>query len=192
MSEQVTHSVKIVIFGAFGVGKTTYVETVSEIEVLNTEEKMTQAGERIDSLADLEHKYTTTVAMDFGRLTITPEIVLYLFGAPGQPRFHDTARALLSGAIAGLVLVDTRNPDRAEESFRWLNLLDTAGLPYVVAVNSFEGYRQYSPEQIRDSLALAPDIPLVFLDARRLASAKSGLIALVEHLLSYPVLELTR
>ncbi|MGW2081233.1 GTP-binding protein [Streptomyces sp. NPDC001939] len=191
MPDQVTHSVKIVVFGAFGVGKTTYVDTVSEIETLTTEERMTQAGETIDSLVDLKDKHTTTVAMDFGRLTLTPEIVLYLFGAPGQPRFHETARALLTGAIAGLVLVDTRNPDRVEDSFRWLDLLDSAGLPYAVAVNAFEGYRQYSSQEIRESLNLAPDIPLVTLDARRLTSAKTGLIVLVEHLLSYPVLELT-
>ncbi|WP_371591214.1 ATP/GTP-binding protein [Streptomyces sp. NBC_00470] len=192
MPEQVTHSVKIVVFGAFGVGKTTFVDTVSEIKILHTEERMTQAGETIDSLVGLEDKDTTTVALDFGRRTITPEVVLYLFGAPGQPRFHETAGALLRGAIAGLVLVDTRNPNRVQESFRWLDLLDSAGLPYVVAINTFEGYSQYPAEQVRASLNLAPDIPLLALDARSLSSAKNGLITLVEHLLSYPVLELTR
>ncbi|MFF1712231.1 ATP/GTP-binding protein [Streptomyces sp. NPDC058268] len=190
--DHVTRSVKIVVLGAFGVGKTTYVEAVSEIKILNTEERMTQAGELVDSLAGLENKETTTVAMDFGRLTVTDEIVLYLFGAPGQPRFHHTVRALMTGAIAGLVLVDTRQPERVAESFTALNLLDEVGLPYAVAVNSFEGHPQYPEEQIRRSLDLDPDIPLVFLDARHRASAKAGLIALVEHLLSFPALELSR
>ncbi|MEU4579141.1 ATP/GTP-binding protein [Nonomuraea sp. ATR24] len=173
--------VKVLVLGPFAVGKTTFVRTVSEIRPLSTEERMTQAGQLVDDLRDLQGKDTTTVAMDFGRLTLSPEIVLYLFGAPGQPRFHGMVRSLMEGALGGLVLVDTR---RIDDSFDAMNLLEEAQLPHVVAVNHFDGSPRYRDAELRDSLSL-DDQPLVSLDARRAGSAKHGLIALVQHILDH-------
>ena len=184
-------SVKVVILGPFAVGKTTLVGAVSEIRPMRTEEQMTKAGELIDDLGGMKDKTTTTVAMDFGRVTLAEDIVLYLFGAPGQPRFHRMVRSLLDGALGGLVLVDTR---RIEESFDAIDLLESAGLPYTVAINHFadEGAPRYSDAEIRDSLTMADDRPLVWLDARFRHSAKEGLIALVSDILTRPRLEPAR
>jgi signal recognition particle receptor subunit beta len=172
-------SVKIVVLGAFGVGKTTYVATVSEMRPLRTEERMTRAGQLVDDL-QVDTKTTTTVAMDFGRRTLNGGIVVYLFGAPGQPRFAEMIRNLLNGALGGLVLVDTRHVDQSYES---IGLLEEADLPYVVAVNTFHGAPAYSEEVLRDALSLPCDRPLVFLDARLMQSAKRALIALVTDIL---------
>ncbi|NUU21155.1 MAG: ATP/GTP-binding protein [Streptomycetaceae bacterium] len=172
-------SVKIVVLGAFGVGKTTYVATVSEMRPLRTEERLTRAGQLVDDLT-VETKGTTTVAMDFGRRTLSGGIVVYLFGAPGQPRFADMIRSLLHGALGGLVLVDTRHVDQSYES---IGLLEEADLPYVVAVNTFPGAPAYPEEVLRDALSLPCDRPLVFLDARTMQSAKRALIALVTDIL---------
>ncbi|KOT46754.1 ATP-binding protein [Streptomyces caelestis] len=184
-------SVKVVVLGPFAVGKTTLVGSVSEIRPMRTEEQMTKAGELIDDLGGMKDKTTTTVAMDFGRVTLAEDIVLYLFGAPGQPRFHRMVRSLLDGALGGLVLVDTR---RIEESFDAIDLLESAGLPYTVAVNHFaeESAPRYSDAEIRDSLTMADDRPLVWLDARFRHSAKEGLIALVTDILTRPRLEPVR
>jgi signal recognition particle receptor subunit beta len=178
-------AVKIVVLGPFAVGKTTYVETISEIRPLRTEERMTRAGELVDDLAGLDSKTTTTVAMDFGRRTLgkDQDIVIYVFGAPGQPRFAAMVRSLLDGALGGLVLVDTR---RLEQSFASIDLLEEAGVPYVVAVNTFPGSPTYPDPALRDALSMPEDRPLVHLDARHLASVKSGLIALVADILSTP------
>ncbi|WTW99019.1 ATP/GTP-binding protein [Streptomycetaceae bacterium NBC_01309] len=172
-------SVKIVVLGAFGVGKTTYVATVSEMRPLRTEERLSRAGQLVDDLR-VETKSTTTVAMDFGRRTLGDDIVVYLFGAPGQPRFADMIRSLLNGALGGLVLVDTRYVD---QSFESIGLLEEADLPYVVAVNTFPGAPAYPEEVLRDALTLPGDRPLVFLDARSMQSAKRALIALVTDIL---------
>lgn len=177
---QGTRSVKIVILGAFGVGKTTYVATVSEMRPLRTEERLTRTGELVDDLA-VDTKSTTTVAMDFGRRTLDGGIVVYLFGAPGQPRFAAMIRSLLIGALGGLVLVDTRHIDR---SYASIDLLEEAELPYVVAVNTFPDAPDYPEEALRDALSLPRDRPLVFLDARTMRSAKRALIALVSDILT--------
>ncbi|MFF1733750.1 ATP/GTP-binding protein [Streptomyces sp. NPDC058247] len=175
-----SRSVKVVVLGAFGVGKTTYVETVSEIAPLQTEEHLTEAGQNVDHLT-VSSKATTTVSMDFGRRTLAGGIVLYLFGAPGQPRFADTIRWLLEGALGGLVLVDTRHLEQCWES---IGLLEEAGIPYTIAINSFAGSPAYAKDVLREALALPADRPLVRLDARHLESAKAGLIALVTDILS--------
>lgn len=172
-------SVKIVVLGAFGVGKTTYVATISEMRPLRTEERLTRAGQFVDDLTT-DTKSTTTVAMDFGRRTLNGGIVVYLFGAPGQPRFADMIRSLLHGALGGLVLVDTRH---IHESYESIGLLEEADLPYVVAVNTFPGAPAYPEDVLRDALSLPCDRPLVFLDARLMQSAKRALIALVTDIL---------
>ncbi|MGW1990415.1 GTP-binding protein [Embleya sp. NPDC001921] len=173
-------SVKVVVLGAFGVGKTTYVATLSEMRPLHTEERLTRAGEMVDDVG-VDTKSTTTVAMDFGRRTLGDgDIVVYLFGAPGQPRFAAMIRSLLTGALGGLVLVDTRYIDRSYES---IDLLEEAELPYVVAVNAFPGAPEYPEDVLRDALTLPNDRPLVFIDARTMHSAKRALVALVTDIL---------
>ncbi|GAA4986405.1 ATP/GTP-binding protein [Yinghuangia aomiensis] len=174
-----TRSVKIVVLGAFGVGKTTYVGTVSEMRPLRTEERLTRAGQLVDDVR-ADGKSTTTVAIDFGRRTFDGGIAVYLFGAPGQPRFAEMIRSLMRGALGGLVLVDTRSVDQSYES---IGLLEEADLPYVVAVNTFPGAPGYPEDVLRDALSLPDDRPLVFIDARTLRSAKHALIALVADIL---------
>jgi uncharacterized protein len=177
--ETVRQSVKILIVGHFAVGKTTLVGALSEIKPLRTEELMTQAGESVDDLGGVPGKTTTTVAMDFGRLTLSDDLVLYLFGAPGQQRFtrlwHDLAR----GALGALVLADTR---RLEDSFDVMTLLEERGLSYAVAINQFDGAPAFPEEEVRDALDLLPDTPLVTCDARDRDSSARALIALVEYL----------
>ncbi|MEV6007290.1 ATP/GTP-binding protein [Streptomyces sp. NPDC051976] len=176
-----SRSVKVVVLGPFGVGKTTFVRAVSEIRPLHTEERMTQAGELVDDLSGLAGKDTTTVAMDFGRVTLADDVVLYVFGAPGQARFARMVRSLLEGALGGIVLVDTR---RLRASFDAIDLLEEAGLPYTVAVNGFDGTSDtYSDAELRDALTIADDRPLVRLDARFRHSAKQGLVVLVTDIL---------
>ncbi|MFF6829173.1 ATP/GTP-binding protein [Streptomyces longwoodensis] len=182
----VEQSVKVVILGPFAVGKTTLVAAVSEIRPASTEERMTKAGEAIDTLQGLSDKATTTVALDFGRLTLTDDIVLYLFGGPGQPRFSYMIDELMQGALGGVVLVDT---SRLTESWDAMGRLEEAGLPYVVAVNAFADSPRYGENELREALDLAPSTPLVECDVRRRESAKKPLIALVSHLLSRPRLE---
>lgn len=183
----VAQSVKILVVGAFGVGKTTLIGSVSEIAPLRTEETMTSASVGIDSLAGLDGKATTTVAMDFGRITVSPEVVLYLFGTPGQRRFWDLWEGLAEGAVGALVLVDTR---RIEDSFEVFDQLETrTGMPFAVAVNDFPGAPNYDLEQLRDALDLLPDTPIVACDARDKESAAHALIKLVEHALHHPASE---
>jgi signal recognition particle receptor subunit beta len=178
--------VKLVVMGPFAVGKTTFVGAVSEIRPASTEERLTRAGELIDDLRGLEDKDTTTVAHDFGRLTLTEDIVLYLFGTPGQPRFAAMIEDLMYGALGGVVLVDTR---RVAESWDAMERLEEAGLAYVVAVNRFPGAPSYTESELRAALDLDAWTPLVMCDVREREETKSVLVALVSHLLSRSSLE---
>ncbi|MET9296513.1 ATP/GTP-binding protein [Streptomyces sp. NPDC003077] len=169
---------KIVIVGGFGVGKTTMVRSVSEIRPLSTEETMTRAGVGVDDPSQVAGKSTTTVAFDFGRISISDRDVLYLFGAPGQERFWFLWDRLFSGTLGAVVLVDTR---RLDESWYAIDRLEAHGMPFVVARNDFGGPR-HSLEHIRDALDLPPDVPLIDCDARERESSKAVLITLVDHL----------
>lgn len=178
---------KIVITGAFGVGKTTFIGSMSEIRPLRTEEEMTAASVGTDDLEGLPDKTTTTVAMDFGRLSLSDDLVLYLFGAPGQERFQNFLADLTSGALGALVLVDPRrlsDPRRLGESYDVIDRLEELGLPYAIAVNTFPQAPAYSVEQLRGAMDLSPDTPLVFCDARDRTSSRDALICLVEYLLT--------
>ncbi|MFJ8660120.1 GTP-binding protein [Streptomyces sp. NPDC093795] len=170
------NGLKIVVVGGFGVGKTTLVRSVSEIRPLNTEETMTQAGEDIDDTVGVAAKTATTVAFDFGRISLDARNVLYLFGAPGQERFWFLWDRLFSGTLGAVVLVDTR---RLADSWYAVDRLEHHGTPFVVACNDFGGPAH---TQIREALDLADEVPLVFCDARSRESSKQVLISLVEHL----------
>jgi signal recognition particle receptor subunit beta len=171
---------KIVVVGGFGVGKTTLVRSVSEIRPLNTEEVMTQAGVGVDEPAGLAHKTTTTVAFDFGRITLNERMVLYLFGAPGQERFWFLWDRLFSGTLGAVVLVDTR---RMSDSWYAIDRLEHHRTPFVVAVNRFDDDAStFSLSEIRQALALPDHVLLVDCDARVRSSAKHVLITLVNHL----------
>ncbi|MFD7898987.1 ATP/GTP-binding protein [Streptomyces sp. NPDC059743] len=177
--ESVENTAKILVVGPFGVGKTTLIDAVSEIEPLRTEELMTQAGAAVDSLAGIHGKTTTTVALDFGRITLGDDVALYLFGTPGQSRFSPIWNELAQGAYGVIVLVDCR---RLEASFEAMGLVERRGLPYVVALNVFSDSPEFPEEELREALDLAPDTPLVTCDARDRASVVHTLITLVKHL----------
>ncbi|MFB6631131.1 ATP/GTP-binding protein [Streptomyces sp. NPDC056362] len=172
------NGLKIVVVGGFGVGKTTLVRSVSEIRPLNTEETMTQAGEGVDDTVGVAAKTATTVAFDFGRISLDAHNVLYLFGAPGQERFWFLWDRLFSGTLGAVVLVDTR---RLADSWYAIDRLEHHGTPFVVACNDFGG-PAHTPAQIREALDLPDAVPLVFCDARSRESSKQVLISLVEHL----------
>jgi uncharacterized protein len=177
-------AVKIVIVGGFGVGKTTMVGSVSEIRPLTTEETMTQAGLGVDDNYGSESKTATTVAMDFGRIGITEQLVLYLFGTPGQERFWFLWNGLFEGALGAVVLLDTR---RLEVSFDVIGRLEERGVPFVVAVNSFPDAPRYPMEELRAALDLPDEIPLMECDARRRASSRDVLMTLVRFLHSLAI-----
>ena len=174
---------KIVVVGGFGVGKTTMVGSVSEIRPLSTEEVMTTAGVGIDDSKAVTAKTTTTVAFDFGRITLTDEMVLYLFGAPGQERFWFLWDRLFAGTLGAVVLVDTR---RLADSWYAIDRLEHHGLPFVVARNNFDE-PEFTLDEVREALSLRPEVPLLDCDARKRDSSRDVLIALVNHLhaLSY-------
>ncbi|MET9255457.1 ATP/GTP-binding protein [Streptomyces sp. NPDC003717] len=171
---------KIVVVGGFGVGKTTLVRSVSEIRPLNTEEVMTQAGVGVDETSAVAGKTTTTVAFDFGRISLNDRMVLYLFGAPGQERFWFLWDRLFSGTLGAVVLVDTR---RMDDSWYAIDRLEHHRTPFVVAVNRFDDdAHRYSLDEIRQALALPAHVPMVDCDARVRQSSKDVLITLVDHL----------
>ncbi|MET9513502.1 ATP/GTP-binding protein [Streptomyces flavidovirens] len=170
-------AVKIVIVGGFGVGKTTMVGSVSEIRPLTTEETMTEAGVGVDD--NLEGKTATTVAMDFGRISISDELILYLFGTPGQERFWFLWNGLFEGALGAVVLVDTR---RLEVSFDVIGRLEERGVPFVVAINTFPDAPRYPLDVLRTALDLPPEVPIVDCDARGRGSCRDVLLTLMRYL----------
>ncbi|MCP2322472.1 signal recognition particle receptor subunit beta [Hamadaea flava] len=176
----VPQALKILIAGGFGVGKTTLVSSVSEISPLRTEEVLTSAGEETDDINGVEAKRTTTVAMDFGRITIAPHLVLYLFGTPGQDRFMFLWDELASGSLGAVVMADTR---RLADSFNVIDYFERRGTPFMVAVNCFDGVRTHTSTQVRTALDLEQHVPVVLCDARERESVKEVLITLLEYIL---------
>ena len=180
-SDRLPTAVKLLVAGGFGVGKTTFVGAVSEIEPLTTEELITAASVGIDSLDGISAKSTTTVAFDFGRISLNPSLVLYLFGTPGQDRFWFMWDELSTGALGAIVLADTR---RLEDCFAAVDFFERRGTKFVVAVNEWDGAYRYDPEEVRAALELKPDIPVALCDARDRRSATSVLVTLIRHLLA--------
>ncbi|GED89231.1 ATP/GTP-binding protein [Streptomyces sp. 6-11-2] len=176
--------VKIIVAGPFGVGKTTLIDSVSEIRPLHTEETLSEASAQVDDLAGVREKATTTVAIDFGRISLPGGIVLYLFGTPGQERFRPLWDDITHGALGALVLVDSR---RIDASFDVLGLVEESGLPYAVAFNAFpDSPGHYSDEELRAALDLEPATPMVTCDARDADSSIDALLALVQYLIDHP------
>lgn len=174
-------AVKVLVAGGFGVGKTTMVGAVSEVTPLHTEEYLTHASVGVDDLDLVAGKSTTTVALDFGRITINSDVVLYLFGTPGQERFWFMWNDLVNGAMGAVVLVDTR---RLDVSFASIDFFESRGMPFVVGVNCFHGARDRTSEEIRAALDLDPQVPLVLCDARDRTSSRDVLLALIDHLMA--------
>lgn len=177
-------AVKLLVAGGFGVGKTTFVGSVSEIEPLTTEELITTASIGVDRLDGMGKKSTTTVALDFGRITLGPRLVLYLFGTPGQHRFWFMWDELSSGALGAVILADTR---RLDASFEAVDFFERRQIDFIVAVNQFDGSFRYEVEEVRAALDLKPHVPVARCDARDTRSATSVLVSLIQHLVAATV-----
>jgi uncharacterized protein len=178
MPLQTPVTIKILIAGGFGAGKTTLVTSVSEIRPLRTEEELSEPSILVDALDGVEQKTTTTVAMDFGRITVRDDLVVYLFGTPGQHRFWFMWDELALGALGAVVMADTR---RLADSFPSVDYFERSGLPFVVAVNCFDGAKRFRPEAVRAALDLNPGVPVVLCDARHRSSCRDVLVTLVEY-----------
>lgn len=179
-SESIPRAVKILIAGGFGAGKTTMVGAVSEIAPMSTEELLTEAGVGVDDLAGIENKRTTTVALDFGRITLDEKVILYLFGTPGQGRFWFMWDELAYGALGAVVLADTR---RLDTCFPAIDFFERRDVPFVIAVNCFDGAARYEVDEVREALDVGPDVPIALCDARDRDSAKEVLVTLVEYVM---------
>ena len=173
-------STKILIAGGFGVGKTTMVETISEITPLRTEEVLSAIGADVDDLTGVERKGSTTVALDFGRITVSSEVIIYLFGTPGQDRFWFMWDELANGALGAVVLADTR---RLEACFPAVDFFERRGIPFVLAINCFDGAERYDPDEIRGAADLDPIVPVILCDVRQRESCKDVLINLLKYLI---------
>lgn len=180
-------AVKLLIAGGFGVGKTTMVTSVSEITPLRTEERLSDLSSGVDDLTGVEGKTTTTVALDFGRITISSDVVLYLFGTPGQNRFWFMWKEISRGALGAVVLADTR---RLEDCFASVDFFETRRIPFVVGVNCFDGADLYDENEIREALEIGPHVPVQLCDARRRDSSRQVLVTLLEHALATATAEL--
>jgi uncharacterized protein len=174
-------TLKLLVAGGFGVGKTTMVGSVSEVKPLRTEEALTAVSTQVDDISGVERKTTTTVALDFGRLTINPELILYLFGTPGQDRFWFMWDELAVGALGAVVLADTR---RLENCFPAVDFFESRSLPFVVAVNCFDDAERYATEEVRAALGIDPGVPVVLCDARERESTKQVLTTLIQHVMA--------
>jgi uncharacterized protein len=171
-------SIKILIAGGFGAGKTTMVSSISEIRPLRTEETLSEPSVLVDDLDGVEQKSTTTVAMDFGRITVRDDLVVYLFGTPGQHRFWFMWDELAMGALGAVVMADTR---RLADSFPSVDYFERTAIPFIVAVNCFEGAKRFRPDAVRAALDLNQSVPIVLCDARQRTSCRDVLVTLVEY-----------